>query len=154
MSVLVLCTISSIMLYISEQITMYRFEALLEISDKLSIKLNVFSYMILQCWLNILKKFITILYDFEKHSGQVVSLEIPQLVQQEVSLFKGKEMNLFKMGEDMKIKILFGNQRTVMSDKMVKNGVSQGFIFHAIIPLGRQSGCSSYMISTVSWLPS
>ena len=28
-----------------------------------------------------------------------------------------------------------------MSDKMVKNGVSQGFIFHAIIPPGRQSGC-------------
>ena len=109
MSVLVLCTISSIMLYISEQITMYRFEALSEISDKLSIKLNVFSYMILQCCLNILEKFITILYDFEKHSGWVVSLERPYLVQQEVSLFKGKEMNLFKMGEDMKIKILFGN---------------------------------------------
>ena len=69
MSVLVLCTISSIILYISEQITMDRFEALLETSDKFSIKLNVFSYMILQCWLNILEKFITILYDFEKDSG-------------------------------------------------------------------------------------
>ena len=140
MSVLVLCTISSIILYISEQITMDRFEALLETSDKFSIKLNVFSYMILQCWLNILEKFITILYDFEKDSGQVVSLERPQLVQQEVYLFKGKEIKLFKMGEDMKIKILFGNQRTVLSDKMVKNGISQGFIFHAIIPFGRKSG--------------
>ena len=42
MSVLIFCTISSIMLHILEQITVYRFEALLEISDKFIIKLNVF----------------------------------------------------------------------------------------------------------------
>ena len=39
---------------------------LLEISDRFSSKLNVFSYMIFQCWLNILESFITMLYDFEK----------------------------------------------------------------------------------------
>ena len=37
--------------FISEQITKYKFEALLEISDKFRSKFNVFSYMILYCWL-------------------------------------------------------------------------------------------------------
>ena len=53
--------------FISEKITEYRFEAMLEFSDKFSTKLNVFSF--LQCWLNILENFLTILYDFEKQSG-------------------------------------------------------------------------------------
>ena len=57
--------------FISGKITEYRFGALTEISDKFSIKLNLFSYMILQCWLNILENFITILYGFQKDSGQV-----------------------------------------------------------------------------------
>ena len=41
----------------------YRVEvSQLEIRDKFSSKLNVFSYMTLQCWLNILKSFINIRY--------------------------------------------------------------------------------------------
>ena len=55
--------------FISEQITRFRFEALSGISDKFSSKLNIFSYMILQGWLHILERFITMLYDLEKHSG-------------------------------------------------------------------------------------
>ena len=39
--------------FISE--VQYRFGALLEIGDKFSSKLNVFSFMILQCWVNILE---------------------------------------------------------------------------------------------------
>ena len=42
------------------------FGALSETSGKLSSKFNVFSYMILRCWLNIFESFIIILYDFEK----------------------------------------------------------------------------------------
>ena len=38
--------------FISEQIKKCRLGALLEISDTCSSKLNVFSYMIWQCWLN------------------------------------------------------------------------------------------------------
>ena len=59
-------------MFISEQIAEYRFGAFLMISDKFSTMLNVFSYMILPCWLHNLENFITILYDFEKHSGYVV----------------------------------------------------------------------------------
>ena len=54
---------------ISEWITESRFGALFKISDTFSTKLNGYSYMILQCWFNILEKFIAILYDFEQHSG-------------------------------------------------------------------------------------
>ena len=43
-----------------------KFEALLETSDKLNSKSNLFSCIIFQCWHNILESFITILYDFEK----------------------------------------------------------------------------------------
>ena len=52
--------------FISEQTTKYRFGALLEISEKFSSKLNVFSFMIASCWPNILESFITMLYDLEK----------------------------------------------------------------------------------------
>ena len=52
-------------IFISEQITECRFGALLEITDTFSSKLNVFSYMVLQCWLNILRSFITMVYDIE-----------------------------------------------------------------------------------------
>ena len=38
--------------FISEQIKKCRFEAFLEISDTCSSELNIFSYMIWQCWLN------------------------------------------------------------------------------------------------------
>ena len=69
-------------LLISEQIIEWRFGALLEISNKFSSKLNAFSYMIFQCWFNILESFINILYDFEKHSGKVIFLERPQFVPQ------------------------------------------------------------------------
>ena len=51
--------------FVSEQITECRFGAMFEISDKFSFKLNVFSYMILQCSLNILTSFKIIPYDFE-----------------------------------------------------------------------------------------
>ena len=54
--------------FISEQFTECRFGALLEISDKFSSKLNIFSCMIWQCWFN-LESFAAILYDFEKHRG-------------------------------------------------------------------------------------
>ena len=59
---------------ISEQITEGRFGALLEISDLLSSKLKA------KCsagLINILESFRTILYDFEKHSGVIVLLEMP-----------------------------------------------------------------------------
>ena len=62
--------------FISEQITQCKFKGLVEISDKLSRKLNVFSDMILQCWLNNLENVITT-YGFEKKSGWVVLLERP-----------------------------------------------------------------------------
>ena len=62
---------------ISEQITECWFGVFLEISDKFSSNLTVFSYIILQCWLNILGSSIIILYDFEKHSGWVFLLESP-----------------------------------------------------------------------------
>ena len=64
-------------LLISKQIIEWRFGALLEISNKFSSKLNAFSYMIFQCWFNILESFINILYDSEKHSGKVIFLERP-----------------------------------------------------------------------------
>ena len=54
---------------ISEQITEYMFGALTENNDKFSSKLNIFRYLILQCWHKILENFITIMHDFEKHSG-------------------------------------------------------------------------------------
>ena len=47
--------------FISEQITEYRFGGLLEISHKFGTKLNVYSYMILQFSLNSLENFITVL---------------------------------------------------------------------------------------------
>ena len=47
---------------ISKQITGCSFGALLETNDKSSLKLNVFSCMIFQCWFNILKSFIAILH--------------------------------------------------------------------------------------------
>ena len=47
----------------------YGFGVLLEVSDKFKFKISVFSYIILQCWLNILEEFITMSYDFEKHNG-------------------------------------------------------------------------------------
>ena len=58
--------------FISEQIAEWMFGALLEV---FSSKLNVFSYMILQCWINILESFVTILFGFEKHSAMVVLSE-------------------------------------------------------------------------------
>ena len=61
--------------FISKQIKEYRFKALLEISDKFSSKLNYFSYIILQCWFNILENNITVMYDFGKHSGRIVLFE-------------------------------------------------------------------------------
>ena len=61
--------------FISKQIKEYRFKALLEISDKFSSKLNYFSYIILQCWFNILENNITVMYDFRKHSGWIVLFE-------------------------------------------------------------------------------
>ena len=44
--------------FISEQITQCKFKGLVEISDKLSSKLNVLSDMILQCWLKNLENVI------------------------------------------------------------------------------------------------
>ena len=41
--------------FISEQIPEYRFKAVLEIIDKFKTKLNVFNYLILSCWFNILE---------------------------------------------------------------------------------------------------
>ena len=38
--------------FVSKQITECRFGALLEITDTFRSKLNIFSYMILQCWIN------------------------------------------------------------------------------------------------------
>ena len=38
--------------FISEQITECWFGALLEINDTFSSKLNIFSFMIWQCWIN------------------------------------------------------------------------------------------------------
>ena len=61
--------------FISKQIKEYRFKALLEISDKFSSKLNYSSYIILQCWFNILENNITVMYDFGKHSGWIVLFE-------------------------------------------------------------------------------
>ena len=46
--------------FIPEQFSKYMFGALFEIGDRFTSKLNIFSYMILQCWLNILEQFITI----------------------------------------------------------------------------------------------
>ena len=46
--------------FISEQITEYKFGGLLEISHKFGTKLNVCSYMILQFSLNSLENFITV----------------------------------------------------------------------------------------------
>ena len=60
--------------FISEQIEEYKFGELLEINDKFSIKLNTFSYMTLHFRRNSLENFITILHDFEKHSGEIVLL--------------------------------------------------------------------------------
>ena len=61
---------------ISEQTAESRFGALLEITDKYSSKLNVFSYTVLQFQLNnILESFITIVYKIEKHSGLIALLE-------------------------------------------------------------------------------
>ena len=67
-------------LFILEQTKEHRFGVLLEISDKVNTKLNVFSYVILQCWLNILEHFVTILNYFEKHSVRVVLLEMSYFV--------------------------------------------------------------------------
>ena len=54
----------------SEQITEQKLKALLEISDKFNCtKLNVLIYMIFHCWLEISENVITILDDFQKHSG-------------------------------------------------------------------------------------
>ena len=61
--------------FISKQLKEYRFKALLEISDKFSSKLNYSSYIILQCWFNILENNITVMYDFGKHSGWIVLFE-------------------------------------------------------------------------------
>ena len=61
--------------FISEQIQEYKFGALVEISNKFSIKLTDFSYMILRLRFDSLKNFITMLYEFQKHSGLVVLLE-------------------------------------------------------------------------------
>ena len=48
--------------FISEQMTGYRFEAVLGISDKISTKLKVFNCMILQWLLNILENPKIVLY--------------------------------------------------------------------------------------------
>ena len=61
---------------VSEKIAQYRFGSLLETRDKFGCKLNAFSYMILQCSLNILENFITILYAFGKHNGLVVLIKL------------------------------------------------------------------------------
>ena len=66
-------------LFISEQTAEYRFKALLEISGKFSARV---SYMILQCWLSILNKFTTILYNFEKRCGRVVLIKRASLCHQ------------------------------------------------------------------------
>ena len=84
--------------FISEQTVENRFGTLLEIRDKFITKLNVFSCMILQFRLKtVLENFIIILYDF-KNRGQVVLLERPQFVPQNL------EMKLLEMGKDMKLK--------------------------------------------------
>ena len=61
--------------FISEQIQEYKSGALVEISNKFSIQSIDFSYMILQLRFNSLENFITMLYEFQKHSGLVVLLE-------------------------------------------------------------------------------
>ena len=55
--------------FIVEQITKYRFGILLDTTGKITAKLNVFNYIILQFRRTSLKYFITIPYDFEKRSG-------------------------------------------------------------------------------------
>ena len=74
---------------------------MLEISDKFSF--GYFSYMISQYWFNILESFITILYDFEKHSGLTVLFERSELVPQKIISIKERGMKLFKVGKNVKI---------------------------------------------------
>ena len=83
-------------IFISEQIVECRFGALLEISEKFSSNLNVFCYMILKCWLHyILESFITILYDFDKHSGSVVLSEWPEfLPQNNICLVRERDVRI------------------------------------------------------------
>ena len=51
------------------KIMKFRFGVLKKIGDKVSSKLNIFSSMVLQCWLNILENNIIIYYVTEKHSS-------------------------------------------------------------------------------------
>ena len=76
---------------------------MLEVSDIFSTNLNVFGYVICQFRLNILKSFITMLYDFMKDSGSVVLLEKPQLIPE--NLFYLKKRKKLKMGRNIKTKI-------------------------------------------------
>ena len=85
-------------LFISEQITEYRLGTLLEISDKFNTKLNVFNYMILHCWYNVLESFITKLYDFEKHIDLLVLLERLQFVPQKFICLRERS-ETFQMGK-------------------------------------------------------
>ena len=57
-----------------KKITEWQFGALLEITDKYSSKLDVLAIW-LTVFINILGNFITILYDFKKHSSLVGLLE-------------------------------------------------------------------------------
>ena len=68
--------------FISEQVTEYRFRALLQISDKFITILNVFSCMILQFRFTSLDNFVTILHESEERSGQVILLNRPQFLPQ------------------------------------------------------------------------
>ena len=53
-------------MFISEQIAEHKFGASLEISDKFSSRSNVFDFSVLA---HNLETFLTIAYDFEKHSA-------------------------------------------------------------------------------------
>ena len=91
--------------FIPKQISERKFRVLLEISDKFSSKLNAFSHIILQCWLNIFENFVTILYDSQKRSGLVVLLEGPWLIQAKVYAFKEEGWNFKEEGKYMMIKV-------------------------------------------------
>ena len=73
--------------------------------------------------LNTLANFITILFDFEKRSGKVVSFARPEFVSQRLICLT--EMKVLKMGNYMKVKIFIWQLEKYWSDRWLKNGVGQ-----------------------------
>ena len=83
------------------------FGALKKIGDKVSSKLNIFSSMVLQCWLNILENIIIIYYVTEKHSSWAPGFASKAIVcTTKFYLLFGRVMKHFKMENDTKIKML------------------------------------------------